>query len=214
MSVSAQPLALSPSLILSPADLQALAVALGIAPPPPVVLLRDDFTGANGSRLGPMQFGQPWSYNPGSWLVENGQAVCVDPSALPIYADAGKADVTITCVIVQGTTQQKANGLCFRLADNHNFWAIETYADGSVVLLETVDQSSGVRASAPNVVTPGVPCAFKVILSGPTVTVFANGTQIIQYTGMATGLQVTRCGLYVNYQTVTGSWGKFLVTAP
>jgi hypothetical protein len=164
-----------------------------------------------------MNTGRIWEhYGTGSWQIHDERAkLAVRGSGQDVIAaDAGAADVTLTCEMLTptpGVTGMDA-GLVVRLVDNDNYWLVAYYPDQLVVYKKSAGaykQLVGKRYDF----KPKTAYRMKITLIGATLTAYVNATQQAQVT-MDDFLKATRFGLRDHSApNCQPSWDNFRVTA-
>jgi hypothetical protein len=188
-------------------------ITVSQAPAGPV-LLKDTFTGANGTLIQnhTMNQGLGWSVLSGSWALNNGQLNLTDTGANydKVVADAGRPDVTTSATFTTGNAAGAPGvfGLVLRATDNCDCW-MAVVVNNQLHLWVDTGGTHGydlVDAVAPVTVPvqPNSTCTIKAVTSGSTITVYVNGVQYIQYTGATFNQTATKFGL-VSYRDGSGA---------
>lgn len=196
------------------AEMAASATFTGAAP-----LLQDTFTDTNGTNLTShtMDVGGGWtSHNGGAWEIQSNRGRTTS-SVLSNYisADAGDADVEVTCTVNFGSSSEHV-GLCARVTNGSNGWEIYGRVnDDDVVIVENNAGVRTVRASGAQTFAASTDYAMKVTCNGNTITAYINDVQICQYASATHNNTATRFGLMVH--NAGGSdearWDDFEVVA-
>ncbi|MEK3686186.1 family 16 glycoside hydrolase [Paenibacillus sp. FSL R10-2736] len=148
---------------------------------PPVTLLQDDFEDNNYSG---------WTTSGGAWSVaDDGTKALTQTSmsgeALAYTGDASWRNYTYSAKIKLLNAFGNA-GLLFRYADASNYYMFRLNDSGDKAeLFKKTAGTLTMVSSADVAVTPGQWTELKVTVSGSTVTAFAGGTQLIQWTDTA-----------------------------
>ncbi|MEI2400165.1 family 16 glycoside hydrolase [Paenibacillus phytohabitans] len=148
---------------------------------PSVTLLQDDFEDNNYSG---------WTTSGGAWSVaDDGTKALTQTSssgeALAYTGDASWRNYTYSAKIKLLNAFGNA-GLLFRYADASNYYMFRLNDSGDKAeLFKKTAGTLTMVSSADVAVTPGQWTELKVTVSGSTVTAFAGGTQLIQWTDTA-----------------------------
>jgi hypothetical protein len=157
----------------------------------PNATIYDSFNRAdNASSLGTSDSGHIWVYDSQVWGISGNKARPYSGTAdKSIYIDSGKSDCTVQCTFASalGTAAATAHRMTFRWQDTTHYFAIQATTTGYTLWLQNGGWTSLATSSG---FTPAQGDVVKVVLSGSSITVFANGTQIISVTN-------------TNYQTAT-----------
>lgn len=191
-----------------------------VGPAAPPILLRDTFTGANGTQLNAHapDVGGPWIVAANNLTIQNNQ--CVTPTATAEYfdvADSGQSNVTVKADVTF-TTGAALNvdhvGLVIRYQDYSNFWMLQAFA-GSGGIFRLIEKKAGsfvVLAAGSWSPVIGTTYTLSVTASGTTLTGYVNGVSTV--TGTSADFQAaTLCGLRLASTTLETA-DNFLVTAP
>lgn len=181
-------------------------------------LVRDDFTGANGTALsahavGPYNApacswaGQPATLQGGAASISHGAA---PPTENVAWIDPGVADVSIRCDLQIPASGTVNCGVAFNVTDSQNYWAISVYLDGSNNALRVHQLTDGVFSQkAANVeagIVPGQTYTVRVAVQGDTITALGN-TARVTYTATGRELKTnTKCGIKAYWKSDTPDW--------
>lgn len=172
----------------------------------------DDFNRTDLTTLGVTSVGgEVWSWadptgGAGKWgtngtiaMPTDGANVSIQLAHLNLYSPDVSVETKVTQV-------QSTSGLIVRYVDARNY----VYSLGTALYLRS--GSSGVGTGTLLAGTAGVIATndvMKIVTSGTTITLFRNGTQIAQATGVTAGQTSTRHGLMANYHATETSRSKF-----
>jgi hypothetical protein len=175
-------------------------------------LLQDHFTDADNTNLTAhaMDVGPGWTAQAGTFTVIGNVAHCTVANS-EYVADAGQADVTLTCTINMGSGASEA-AVIFREQDSNNFWAVSAYAgDGNFYLYHKVSGSLGAVTSGTGGVISGTPFVLSVVLSGSSFIIKKDGVTVINWTD-ATFQTATKFGLRL-WSGTASTWDDFSVVS-
>lgn len=161
-------------------------------PPPPAALLLDRFTDTNGVDLAvhTMDIGSGWTILTGAVLIQSNKgdsSSTTDNTFARAVADAGQADVTLTCdVTTLGVgAGDGGSGVILRATDNNNLWYLDvvpgTGGSGQFRLVERNSGTDTVRASSTPDIINATAYAFAAVLSGTTMTATLDGSNSITF---------------------------------
>ncbi|KAI7254677.1 hypothetical protein KC345_g11234, partial [Hortaea werneckii] len=148
---------------------------------PPVTLFQDDFEDNNYSG---------WTTSGGSWSVTDDGTKTLSQSsasgeALAYSGDASWRDYTYSARLKLLNAFGNA-GLLFRYADASNYYMFRLNDSGDKAeLFKKTAGTLTMVSSADAAVTPGEWANIKVTVSGSTITAFAGGIQLLQWTDTA-----------------------------
>lgn len=191
-------------------------------PPPPTVLLRDNFTGADGTELAAhtMDVGPGWTQISAD-IQLSGNAAVPTTITSPMYtSDSGKSDITASCTVVPVSAAGlvMAPALVFRFSDANNNWRVDLIVGSNQCrLIKIVAGALTVVATATVTVTSGVAHALKIACSGSSISVFVDTVLLISVSD-SFNFTATICGLSLDTNAISlipgSSWDSLLVTNP
>lgn len=163
------------------------------------IQVQDNFTDPNGTALDAHTpnvdvVGGGWSEVIGTdWTIQSNTAntAALDGTA---SIDCGEADINLSCEAdsnALSSQQQQSAGLCARLSNSSNFWAIIINDIGNTFRI--AEKNAGTyttRASASVTINGGTFYTLTAQLSGATITAQIDGANEISY-GSATLNQTT-----------------------
>lgn len=205
-------------------ELAALGVGGAGAAGGPTVLVLDQFTDADGTDLAAHAIaptntpGTAWTEVFNTLQVLGNQAADADGGGLFCAAvcDAGQADVTVQALLTFGITDGAANqvNLYARYTDNSNYWLMQ-HDPTTVQLYEITGGSSLSRASSSNAADLAQH-TYKLVLSGPAVTGYLDGTPVWSYGSATSNQTATKHGVRLRSDstTVRAKCDNFQVTTP
>jgi len=190
----------------------------------PGPLLRDTFTGADGTNLTAhtMEKGAGWTVTcpfriQSSRCQKNATTNTSAAFGDIIHADAGASNGTVQGDIILAGSGSWTLGLALRVTDINNCWLLAAglSALDKFEISEVSAGTSVIRASATFAFVAGQSYTFKAVLSGQTITGYINGVQQLQYASAASNQSATRMGLVCYYDGATWlsrDFDNFLVT--
>ena len=132
----------------------------------------------NASSLGTSDSGHVWSALLGTWGISSNKAYKPSGAGQSFaVVDSGLSDCTID-VTVSGTLTA-GGGITFRATDASNLWFVEM--DVGQTLLYKVE-AGGYNAPVTGMATFSVGDVMSVVLSGTSISIEKNGTQIGSHT--------------------------------
>lgn len=170
-------------------------------------LLRDTFTGTNGTALAShtMDAGAGWTVHGGTWTIQSNHLQYGGGGSFQnASADAGAADCTVSAELVADGYV----GVLLRYTDEANYWWLSRRIFGdNTALFEVV---AGVSTSRAAGATPSGLYTITCVLAGASITADLGGLHL-SYGSAATGLSATRFG----FRCFTGAqlFDNFTVTA-
>ncbi|MFN3652352.1 MAG: hypothetical protein ACK47B_22480 [Armatimonadota bacterium] len=178
---------------------RSVAAPLGLGPRAPGggLLLRDTFTGPDGTALAahPMEIGSGWTVHQGGAALAANRARLgsLGSGRMVATASAGRANVAVRLTVNSGGALSQ--GLVLRFQDPSNYWLL--YVTGAGMTLHEVNAGSFVvRAQRAIALSGGTDYQLEAVCAGLTISATLNGGNPIQYAS-ATHLQTAvRFGLY------------------
>ncbi len=177
-------------------------------------LLSDTFTGTDGTLLTAhtMDVGAGWTNQTiTTYKIASNKATFNSGGGGQgeTVADAGAADVTITCDHVVGSGGDA--GVVFNDQDTNNYWLLA--ANTTWILYKQISGSFTSVATG-GTITAGVSYAVSITTAGDTVTVLIDGSAPFSaYTAASRPLKTaTKVGIR-NFAATTNTWDNFLVTS-
>lgn len=179
------------------------------------IYLKDLFTDTNGTALDhhTMDIGPGWTILSGTPQIAGNKMAGTTNSDNVAVSDAGHADITLTVVYVHQNDTLPV--VVFRRADANHFW-IAFFQSGTWQLQEYVNGVYTTRGTGADSLTAGQGYNLQLTLSGASITLYRDGTQMVSYNLASTGLTATLHGpdLAANGSAPTGTFDTFLVTSP
>ncbi len=158
-----------------------------------------------------MDTGPGWTEQAGTgvFTIQSNALLVNSTTNREIIADAGAADVTLSCVVTANGATAEA-GVIFREQDTNNFWAVSGYAgDGHIYLYHKIAGSLTTPNNAAASITNGVAFTLSVVLSGTSIVVKKDGAAVITITD-STFQTATKFGIR-NWSANANTWDDFLV---
>lgn len=176
-------------------------------------LLYDTFTDTNGTSLAAhtMNVGGGWTAHSGTWTIEGNEAACTLVDESQATADAGQADVEVSCDITTGAGGTFP-GIAARWVDANNYWL--GLVNDSQDIIQLYERSGGTyteRAAAVLSVAPGTTYTAVLRCSGDLIE-FTVGGQTASYSSSSHNT-ATRCGMRLGYVggAAATTWDNFKV---
>lgn len=174
-------------------------------------LVSDSFTRANSAvTLGSADTGQAWTANRGTWGISSNAAYnpVIDASTLDTATvDAGSANVTVSVTLA---TYAAAQRVCGRQTDAANGLLVDVQ-DTAINLYRVTADSPNLLGTAAIVAASG--CTIALVMSGNSISVRFNGSQVIGPITESQGSSVTKHGLGNGGSTIA-TFDNFLITTP
>lgn len=158
----------------------------------PVYVIHDTFTDTNNVRLNAhtMDVGSGWTEENGVWKIVSNKVSITDNTTghAHVYNNTGKADVDISVDITMpsGPTECYATGILFRYQDATHKWHCLIESDGLVIIspayIKLIGTGGGNTTTYNIVHAGGVTKTLRVVAKGNIITVYWDGTQVIQVT--------------------------------
>jgi hypothetical protein len=162
-------------------------------------LLRDTFTGTNGSMLNahaPDVGSGPWVHQSGTFDLQNNRANHASNGGTGdarATLDAGRADVRAELTVNLAATASA--GILARFVDNQNFWMlILNLGTGDLQLWETTAGTSTLRASSAFSGSISTDYQLRLVCQGNQFTGTVNGGNTVAYSS-ANHNSATKFGL-------------------
>jgi hypothetical protein len=154
----------------------------------PTVLILDQFTDTDATALQSHTIA-PTNTPGASWGVENALKWTIQSNrangangAGSAFADAGQADVTVTCDVYPDTSSY--DGIIARYSNSTNFWLLTVRSDLSEFSIYEFSTGNGVvqRATTTVSITAGTKYTLALVVSGTSLSGTINGGHQITYT--------------------------------
>lgn len=201
------------------------------------VVGQDDFTASNGTTLdgrtlSPTDPGDTWAKvtiqgtitgDIQSNRARHLQGATGDGGVGYHIADFGESDVTITTTM-QSSHADHTLDIILRETDSNNWWAASGYIGGDTWrILKKEAGSVSVVASGAMDISTATDYAVKVVANGSTITVYVNGTQIVQATNATFQQTATKHGFgstnvianqsstHTDFRVIPGTLGAFRI---
>lgn len=176
------------------------------------VLLKDLFTGANGTNLTAhtMDVGPGWTAGEGALTINGNRATAVSLASY-YYSDCGQAAYTLTVDLTTQTAGTSSLGACVRVTDANNLWVvdIDTFT-GEFAIRQRTGGTLTRRAFITVPLANGTTYPLTVVTSGDTITGILGAAGQVSYNSASQGNTSTLCGI-ANTYTVNQFWDNFLV---
>lgn len=167
-----------------------------------LALARSTFTASNGTALTALtpEAGPAWVAGAGTFSVNANK---IEPATLAsglanTTVDTGASDVVVEVTIrFPASPSGTLAGVSLRAADASNRWEIQLRGDNqTVAIYEVVAGTPTLRASAAFTLVAATDYRFVVVAQGASIGTFVNNIASASYASAATGLTVTKHGLY------------------
>lgn len=189
------------------------------SPPPPTVVIEDAFTGANATNLTAHTI-EPTNVPLASWVkvglfnitIQSNKASTTANGLTNYYVDSGVSDCTIEAVIQKSASCDI--GIMFRFVDDGNYWFVSlSSATQTFKIFEKTANSYIERASTSKANSTGVDYAFKVVLSGNSITATIDDGSSINFSSGVRASE-TKHGLWESSAGATTiTWDNFIITS-
>lgn len=183
------------------------------------IFVLDNFTDPNGTLLTAHTpiIGGPWIQADGTQDIQSNRCVGNTAGTQNIATiDTGQANVDITATYrantAPGGDTSSNSGIIFRLLSAATQWAV--YVDRNVNQINLYQDFTFDRGNFNVSIPADTNRVIRVTAIGPTITIFLDGTQIIQYLAATQGLTRTKHGLNNFRNTGAGMWDNLIIKAP